>query len=58
MKIDLDEEELNFILESLEYSKQRFENYDNYPSREFQEGRIKFVIDLKEKLKSSKNALE
>ncbi|KOH44102.1 hypothetical protein [Sunxiuqinia dokdonensis] len=51
MKVDLEKEDLDFILESLEYTKQKFENYEKYPSGNFREDRIDFVIQLQKKLK-------
>lgn len=50
MNIEITKEELDFIIESLEYTKVKFENYDNYPKAEFKKDRIDYVECLKEKL--------
>lgn len=36
----LTESDLILIKESLQYTKQRFENYQDYPSKEIKSGRI------------------
>lgn len=40
------------ILESLNYSKQKFEEYDKYPSKEFKQERINEINLLISKVKS------
>lgn len=42
----LDKKDIKFILESLEYTRLKFENYEQYPSYEFKQGRIKDVNDV------------
>jgi hypothetical protein len=44
--------ELEMILESLEYSKRKFEEYDKYPSKEFKQERINQINLLISKIKS------
>lgn len=59
----MDDKELNgldldFILESLRYTKRAFEDYQKYPSEEFKKNRVKeaqIVIDKVIKLKKSLN---
>lgn len=40
------------ILESLMYTKQKFENYENYPSKEFKQKRVDEINQLILKIKS------
>lgn len=42
--------DLGFIKESLEYTKLKFEEYQEYPSYEFKQGRIKEVNDVLNKV--------
>lgn len=51
MKIEITEKELQLILESLTYSKLKFEEYSQYPSDEFKTERIKSVEELIKSLK-------
>jgi hypothetical protein len=38
--IELESSELELVLESLRYTKERFEQYERYPSDEFKAGRV------------------
>lgn len=51
MKIEITVEELQLVIESLTYSKQKIENYELYPNDEFKKGRIESVEKLIKKLK-------
>lgn len=57
MNIEITKEELDFIIESLGYTKVKFENYDNYPTAELKKDRIDYVVNLKKKLKSIKGKI-
>lgn len=46
----LNKEDLHLILESLNYTKLKFENYDSYPSYEFKQEQLKQVNDLIKKV--------
>jgi len=50
----LDKADLKFILESLEHTRHKFENYDEYPSYEYKQTRIndvnKVILKVKELL--------
>ena len=48
----LTQNELKMILESLEFSKHKFENYEKYPSNEFKQARINEISQLISKIKS------
>lgn len=50
----LTHEDLDFILESLKYTKLRFEEYKDYPSHEFKQKRIQEVNAVIDKIKSLK----
>lgn len=52
--INLALEELELLLESLQYTRRSFENYNGYPSYEFKLARIKEVSDLMTKLRAEK----
>lgn len=45
MQVELTDDDIAFILESLRYTKLKFESYEGYPSKEFQRGR---VVDVEE----------
>tara|TARA_R110002051_G_scaffold325756_1_gene430875 strand:+ start:5520 stop:5678 length:159 start_codon:yes stop_codon:yes gene_type:complete len=47
----LNKKDLQFILESLQYTKLKFENYEQYPSYEFKQGRINDVNEVIVKVK-------
>lgn len=47
----LTQEEISMIIESLNYTKLKFEDYDKYPSQEYKQKRIKEVNDLILKIK-------
>ncbi|MFA5328317.1 MAG: hypothetical protein WC384_11050 [Prolixibacteraceae bacterium] len=57
MNLEITKEELDFIIESLEYTKVKFDNYDNYPTAELKKDRIDYVVNLKEKLKALKEKI-
>ena len=48
---ELTGEEKQMILESLKYTKIKFESYQDYPSQEFKKKRIEEVDSLIQKLK-------
>lgn len=48
---NLTPQEIAMILESLSYTKLKFEEYDKYPSFEFKQKRVKEVNDLILKIK-------
>jgi hypothetical protein len=50
--------DIDFILESLKYTKLKFENYQGYPSQEYKQERIKTVIDLIAKVNEIKKELK
>lgn len=43
MATELSNQDLHFILESLQSTKEKFENYDLYPSNEFKLQKVKEV---------------
>ena len=47
----LTSQDLEFILESLKYTKIKFEEYSDYPSNEFKQQRVKAVDDVIAKVK-------
>ena len=49
--INLSDDDWAFILESLNYTKMKFENYQDYPSWEFKLQRINEVKNLIKKIK-------
>lgn len=51
MKVEITGEELHLIIESLTYSKLKFEEYSQYPSAEFKKTRVESVENLIRKLK-------
>lgn len=48
---ELSKKEIAMIMESLNYTKIKFEEYDKYPSYEYKQQRIKEVNDLILKIK-------
>lgn len=52
MELKLSNQDLHFILESLQYTKIKFEDYDSYPSPEFKQQRIKEVETIITKVQS------
>lgn len=53
-EVQLSNEDLDFILESLKYTKRNFEDHQDYPSYEYKQSRIKTVNDLADKIKALK----
>ena len=51
---NLTEADVKFILESLKYSKLRFEEYEGYPSEDFRKQRIDEVNKVIQKVKDFK----
>jgi membrane-bound lytic murein transglycosylase MltF len=51
MPTQLTQQDLEFILESLKYTKLKFEDYQQYPSYEYKQERIKEVQDVMSKVK-------
>ncbi|MGN6396678.1 MAG: hypothetical protein ACTHMI_14000 [Mucilaginibacter sp.] len=43
-------EDLSFIKESLKYTKLKFEEYQDYPSYDFKQGRIEEAADVLNKV--------
>ena len=43
--------DLNFILESLEYTRLKFEDYQGYPSHEFKQQRLSDVKEVMVKVR-------
>lgn len=60
--INLTGEELNFILESLNYTKLKFENYPigpgGYPSYEYKQKRLEEVASVVEKVRQLKKHIQ
>lgn len=52
--MEITESEWGILFESLRYTKEAFQKYEYYPSREFKQGRIKEVDSPAEKLKAIK----
>jgi len=52
MSEKLTPQDLEFILESLKYTKLKFEEYKDYPSNEFKQQRVKEVHDVIAKVKA------
>lgn len=57
MEHELTISDLNFILESLEYTRKNFEEYELYPSYEYKQKRIGNVNDVMEKVRTLKQTL-
>lgn len=57
MSKELNKSDINFILESLNYTKLKFEGYDKYPSYEFKQQRNNDVNNVIEKVKIIKKTL-
>lgn len=55
MTTDLTSEDLNLILESLQYTRNTFEDYQKYPSNEFKVKRIEQVNEVISKIKKLKS---
>jgi hypothetical protein len=55
---DLTLEELELILTSLDYTKQKFQSYSYYPSYEFKQQRIAEVKIIIEKVRAIKKAMK
>jgi len=58
MEKKLNEKDLDFILESLKYTKLRFEKYDKYPSNEFKQERINDANEIIAKVQFLKQNLK
>ena len=56
MNKDLNASDLDFILESLKYTRKAFEEYDRYPDYEFKQKRLAHVNDVMEKIRSLKRS--
>ena len=52
--MELTVDDLNFILQSLEYTEKAFREYTEYPSYEFKQQRIADVRAVKEKIRAMK----
>ena len=51
-------EDVNFILESLKYTRLKFEEYQGYPSYEYKQGRIADVNNVMAKVTAIKAELK
>jgi len=51
-------EEIEIILTSLDYTKQKFQSYTDYPSYEFKQQRIAEVKKVIEKVRAIKKAMK
>jgi hypothetical protein len=49
-KIELSNEDWSMIIESLKYTKIKFEDYSGYPSQEFKMQRIDSVVRVLQKI--------
>lgn len=58
MNKELNVNDLGFILESLKYSKLKFEEYQGYPNEEFRQKRISEANDVIEKVKLLKKTFK
>jgi len=52
MRVYLSPSDLGGILESLRYTKMRFQEYSNYPSPEYKQKQIAFIDAIMDKLKT------
>jgi 5-bromo-4-chloroindolyl phosphate hydrolysis protein len=52
--MELTKEDLEFIEESLEYTRKNFEEYQKYPSYEYKQQRLDCVSDILNKVKQMK----
>jgi hypothetical protein len=57
MDVQLSLEELDVILESLQYSKQRIEDYDKHPSYEFKRSQLERIERTVERVRALRNSL-
>jgi hypothetical protein len=53
--MELTKDEINFIIESLQFTKKNIENYTHYPSYEFKLQRIEEANNLISKMKGIRN---
>lgn len=51
-------EEIQIVIESLRYTKLKFEEYQHYPSYEYKQQRIHELSQLIEKLRKSKKEMQ
>ena len=58
MDKQINEKDLDFILESLEYTRLKFENYDQYPNIDFKQERLNDVNDVIKKVKNLKKTFK
>ena len=54
-KVKLSKKDWNIILESLNYSKYKFENYEKYPSYDYKQQRVNDVLEVILKVKEFRN---
>lgn len=54
---ELTREDLDFILESLKYTKRSFEEYQDYPSYDFKRERLATVEDVTAKVRAIRDGL-
>jgi hypothetical protein len=57
-KTTLSLEDVNTILESLKYTRLKFEDYQGYPSHEFKQGRVNGVNDVIIKVEAIKSEMK
>lgn len=53
---ELNKKDLDFILESLKYTKLKFENYDQYPDYSYKQKRVEEVSKVITKVKKLKQS--
>jgi hypothetical protein len=56
MKISFSKKEIELILDSLEFTKKKFEEYQHYPDEEFKKSRINEAANLILKIKKIKES--
>ena len=56
--MELTKKEIKIIIDSLEYTRHKFENYDKYPSYEYKQQRIDDVNSVIIKLKRMDKAVD
>lgn len=57
-KTMLSSKDVEMVLESLKYTKMKFEEYQGYPSYEFKQGRIKDVEEVIAKVSAIRKELK
>ena len=55
---ELTVEDCYFIIEALDYTVLKFENYTNYPSYEFKQQRVRQAKDVRQKIRDLRDMLK